>query len=131
MEEEAEESDEEIYDIPGRIKKTSINDRVPKTSRVDIVRSPVLTVEVNGKISLWTADCGAEASLIEEEECRRLGLTVEPTHQRARWGDGKTWLQTIGEVHFTAKIGSHTLKFSGLVVQRGMDTPVLAGAPQY
>ena len=89
----------------------------------------MLIVEVNDMESEWTLDCGAEANLIEEAECIRLGLTIVTTRQRAKWGDGKTWIRTIGEVHFTAKRGHHTLRFSGLVVRQGMDTPVLAGAP--
>ena len=96
---------------------------------MDVVRSPVLTVAVNSITSTWTLDCGAETSLIEKTECNRLGLTIRPTRQRAKWGDGKTWVHIVGEVHFTASRDHHLLTFEGLVVERGLDTPVLAGAP--
>ena len=69
---------------------------VSSTHRVDIVKSPVLTVAVNSTTSDWTLDCGAETSLIEKSECERLGLTIHPTRQRAKWGDGKTWVHIVG-----------------------------------
>ena len=96
--------------------------------RVDIVPSPVLRVNRNGRASFWTLDCGAEASLITEEECQELNVKILPTHQQARMADGTTHLQTVGEAHFTAQHGHHNLFFSGLVV-KSLDSPVLAGMP--
>ena len=96
--------------------------------RVDIVPSPVLRVRRNGKASFWTLDCGAEASLITEEECLELNIRILPTRQQARMADGSSRLPVIGEVHFTAQWGHHDLIFSGLVV-RNLDSPVLAGMP--
>ena len=96
--------------------------------RVDVCSSPVLEVSVNGKISKFTLDSGAEANVILEQECNRLGLHISPTSQGATQGDGKTPLNTIGEVHFTASRGHHKLVFSGLVVKQ-LVTPALAGMP--
>ena len=95
--------------------------------KVDVDASPILAVSVNGLISRFTLDSGAEASVIEEAECLRLGLNIKPTTHRATQGDGKTPLDTVGEVHFTASRGHHELSFSGIVV-RCADSPVLAGA---
>ena len=95
--------------------------------KVDVDASPVLAVSVNGITSHFTLDSGAEASVIEEAECARLGLNVKPTTHRATQGDGKTPLETVGEVHFTARRGHHELVFSGIVVKYA-DSPVLAGA---
>ena len=96
--------------------------------RVDIVASPVLTVTVGSKASNWTIDSGAEADIITVEECHNLGLKYKPTVQGAKLGDGYTKLVIVGEVHFTASWGHHSLQFGGLVAQT-MDSPVLAGMP--
>ena len=103
------------------------NERI-SSRRVDIVPSPVIQVSRKGKASFWTLDCGAEASLITEEECQKLKVKILPTHQRARMADGSSQLPVIGEVHFTAEYGHHNLIFSGLVVS-SLDSPVLAGMP--
>lgn len=95
--------------------------------KVDVDASPLLAVSVNGFTSHFTLDSGAEASVIEESECIRLGLNIKPTSHRATQGDGKTPLDTIGEVHFIAHRGHHKLEFSGIVVKCA-DSPVLAGA---
>ena len=96
--------------------------------RVDIIPSPILSVTVNAHVSEWTLDCGAETNLIEEAECKRIGVKIIPTHQRATMADGKSSLEIAGETHFTATHGHHTFKFSALVVKK-LDTPVLAGMP--
>ena len=88
----------------------------------------MLEVSVNGKVSKWTCDSGAEANCMLEEECDRLGLEVFPTSQGATQGDGRTPLNIVGEVHFTALRGHHKLVFNGLVVKQ-LDTSVLAGMP--
>ena len=102
--------------------------KIPHIGRVDVFASPVLEVSVNSTMSQWTLDSGAEANVITIHECKRLGLDIKPTSQRATQGDGKTPLPTYGEVHFTADRGHHKLFFSGLVVKH-LDAPVLAGMP--
>jgi hypothetical protein len=96
--------------------------------RVDVFASPILEVSINSTMSQFTLDSGAEANIITIEECKRLGVEILPTSQRATQGDGKTPLPTYGEVFFTAYRGHHKLLFSGLVVKQ-LDAPVLAGMP--
>ena len=67
----------------------------PCSRRIDIVASPVLGVSVNEKTANWTLDCGAEANLMTEDECKRLGVKILPTRQRARMADGESQLQII------------------------------------
>ena len=98
------------------------------SKRVDVIPSPVIRVSVRGKQSDITADCGAEADLIAEEEARRLDIEIMPTKQRAKMADGKSQLHIVGEAHFSARRGHHVLEFKGLVV-RHLDTPILAGMP--
>ena len=95
--------------------------------RVDVDASPVLAVTVGGYVLYCTLDSGAEASIMEEEECLRLGLEILPTRHHATQGDGRTPLVTVGEVHFTAMCGHHTLFFSGLVA-KNCENKVLAGS---
>ena len=96
--------------------------------KVDIFASPTLQVNINSTSSNWTLDSGAEANVITQAECERIGLEIYPTNQTATQGDGKTPLPTYGEVHFVAHRGHHKLFFNGLVVKH-LDTPVLAGMP--
>ena len=96
--------------------------------KVDIFASPTLEVTINSTTSNWTLDSGAEANIITQAECERIGLDIYPTNQTATQGDGKTPLPTYGEVHFIAYRGHHKLFFNGLVVKY-LDTPVLAGMP--
>ena len=96
--------------------------------KVDIFASPTLQVDINSTKSNWTLDSGAEANVITQAECERIGLEIYPTTQTATQGDGKTPLPTYGEVHFVAHRGHHKLFFNGLVVKY-LDTPVLAGMP--
>ena len=109
----------------------SVTVETPKPStarRVDIISSPVLTLAVNSVPVEFTLDCGAETSLIAEEECQKIGAPILPTSQRANMADGTSALQTVGETHFTAVRDHHSYKFSGLVVRK-LDCSVLAGMP--
>ena len=105
-----------------------IQEVIPNVRRVDVFASPTIEVSIQPFVSEWTLDSGAEANCIRYDECKRLGLKIEPTSQRATQGDGKTPLPTYGEVHFTAYRGHHKLSFNGLVV-KDLDTAVLAGMP--
>ena len=130
-----EESEEEFPSSPAPSSKKVHNRKITSSSsplcdirRVDVCASPAFEVLVNNLVSTWTCDSGAEANCMEEAEAQRLGLEIIPTSQGATQGDGKTPLNTVGEVHFVARRGHHKLKFSGLVVKH-LDTSVLAGMP--
>ena len=102
--------------------------------RVDIVPSPELPVEVNGKTVVFSCDTGAESTCMKASKCKELGIRIEPTHQRANMADGDTPLETIGEFHHivyrTCPLSGvkHALKFSGLAV-KNLSCTVLAGMP--
>ena len=102
--------------------------------RVDIIPSPVLKVNVHSETAEITLDSGAEATLVSEEECTRLGLKVLPTSQQASMADGESPLKTVGEVHFVAtkyceETGRrHKLSVSGLVIKK-LNCSILAGMP--
>ena len=129
-------SEEDTIDCSGkhhdmssrRVDVLSSDDDTPSARRVDVVGSPMLEVSVKGKTAVMIKDCGAEANLITEKECKRLNIEILPTRQRAKMADGKTQLDIIGEAHFIAKRDHHSLKFGGLVV-RQLDSPILAGMP--
>ena len=130
---ESDDVDSEEEETSGAVKMVSKNLTTVKSvkavsRKVEIISSLILSVKVNNKPSDWTLDGGATSSMIEEEECERLGVEILPTCQRATQADGLTPLPVLGEVHFIASKGHHTFKFSGLVV-RSLDAPVLAGMP--
>ena len=99
-----------------------------QVGRIDVFASPVLNATVNDVPSRWTLDSGSESDCITEEEALRLKLKWKPTSHTATQGDGKTPLNTIGEIHFVAWYGHHRLIFNGLVV-KNLQTPILAGMP--
>ncbi|NRB15972.1 MAG: hypothetical protein HRU29_16410 [Rhizobiales bacterium] len=98
------------------------------TCRVDVIPSPVLHISVGRYVSAFTLDSGAETNLINEKECKKLGVKIHPTLQRANMADGLSPLQTVGEVHFSCVRDHHTFKFNGLVV-KNLNCDILAGMP--
>ena len=128
---EEEDDDESLSNsckVKASKKKTAVVDRV------DIIPSPVLKVNVHSDTAEITLDSGAEATLVSEEECTRLGLKILPTSQRASMADGESPLKTVGEVHFIATKycevtgRRHKLNVSGLVIKK-LNCSILAGMP--
>ena len=112
----------------------SLNNKSSTTCRVDIIASPELIVDINGSKGILSIDTGAESNLITLDECRKKGVKVEPTSQRANMADGETPMETVGEVHFiirriceVSKV-MHQFNFNGLVV-KNLSCSILAGMP--
>ena len=105
-----------------------VRSAIASSRRIDIMPSPVIRVSVGEVDTSMLLDLGAEANLVTEEECHRIGAKILPTNQRALMADGQTSLKTTGETHFSVKFGHHIFKFSGLVVER-LDTALIAGVP--
>ena len=94
-----------------------------RVCKVDIVSSPPLSLTVNNKSTSVLLDTGAESSMILLSECKRLGIKVLPTSQRAFQADGLTPLDIVGEVRFyatrrcEASDVTHKFDFNGLYGQ--------------
>ena len=129
------EDDDDMEKTASSNRKVKVHkSKLASISRVDIISSPVLQITVNEKSANITLDSGAEATMISEDECKRLGLEILPTNQEASMADGDTPLDTIGEVHFVstrfckATRKNHKLHISGLVTAK-LSCPMLAGMP--
>ena len=96
--------------------------------RVSNIQSPILDVMSKSGTMYVTVDCGATANLIRESTARRFGIPIHPATQLAGQADGKSSLDTVGEVHFTVNRGNRSFKFDGLVVKH-LNDDVLGGMP--
>ena len=99
-----------------------------KVRRVSNIQSPILDVTYRSGVLYVTVDCGATANLMRESTARRFGIVIHPATQRAGQADGKTNLDTVGEVHFTVNRGNRSFKFDGLVV-KNLNDDILGGMP--
>ena len=79
--------------------------------------SPIISMYCNSEIVHITLDCGAEAPCILPEECKRLGLKINPPNQFANSID-KRKLDVIGEVRTVFERGPLKLTFEALVIPR-------------
>ena len=82
----------------------------------------------NSEIVHITLDCGAEAPCILPEECKRLGLKINPPNQFANSID-KRKLDVIGEVRTVFERGPLKLTFEALVIRKINGARILAGSP--
>ena len=82
----------------------------------------------NSEIIHITLDCGAEAPLIIPEECKRLGLRIDPPSQLAN-GIDKSKLDVIGEIRTVFERGPLKLSFEALVTPKIDGATILAGSP--
>ena len=75
-----------------------------------------------------TLDSGAEAPLITPEECKRLGIKINPPSQLAN-GIDKSKLEVIGEIRTIFERGPLKLSFEALVIPKIDGATILAGSP--
>lgn len=73
-------------------------------------------------------DSGAETNLVSEQFTIYAQIQIKPTTQGANQADGKTSLDSIGEIDITITHGSHTLHLNALVI-RNLASDVIAGEP--
>ena len=73
-----------------------------------------------------TCDSGAQCTCITHSECKRLGLHIYPSKQKARQLD-KSVIPSLGEVRGSFTRGPVTFHFTALVVTDLNDATVLAG----
>ena len=99
-----------------------------KIRKVKTAPSPVISMYCNSEIVHITLDCGAEAPLIIPEECKRLGLRIDPPSQFANRID-KTKLEVIGEIRTVFERGPLKLSFEALVTPKIDGATILAGSP--
>ena len=135
------ENDDEYYETIQKSDSRSVQVRGPidnenesKISRVDIVSSPCMEIQIGNEEADVTLDTGAESNLIRKSEARRLKLNIQPTTHKANMADGVSPMEIAGEVHFNASRKcpitkkTHTFRFDGLVV-KDLNCSILGGMP--
>ena len=73
-----------------------------------------------------TLDTGSTSNLIRESVVKRYSIQMQPATQCASQADGKTKLNTVGEVHFTVNRDGRSFQFDGLVV-RDLNDDIIGG----
>ena len=106
----------------------TINCENPSIRKVKTAPSPVISMYCNSEIVHITLDSGAEAPCIVPEECKRLGLKINPPNQFANSID-KRKLEVVGEVRTVFERGPLKLSFEALVIPKIDGAKVLAGSP--
>ena len=87
---------------------------------------------INGKVAQLALDSGCEGDCIREDECYRLNLEIVPLDNTdtniPTQADGKSILNVIGKVKFTATRDKIMLQFDGYVT-KSLQSPILCGSP--
>ena len=87
---------------------------------------------VNGIVTQLALDSGCEGDCMREDECNRLGLSIEPLDHTdshlPMQADGRSPLNIVGKVKCEPYRGKISLKFDGYVT-KDLQSPVLCGAP--
>ena len=100
----------------------------PIIRKVKTAPSPVVSMYCNSEIVHITLDSGAEAPLIVPEECKRLGIKINPPSQLAN-GIDKSKLEVLGEIRTIFERGPLKLSFEALVIPKIDGATILAGSP--
>ena len=104
-------------------------DGVIRISKVDIEKSPVLSVTCGDQTVHLVIDTGAEANLMNHRKAKSLKvLSLKESKQKLVQADGDTPLEVLGEIHAIFEKGDHELNFNGLLV-KDLASDVIAGAP--
>ena len=101
--------------------------QVTVSRRVQICKSPTLTMQYMQFSVPVMLDSGGETNMIKEAVLWRMGGSLLPTKQSALQADGIT-LKVKGETSFEMRFDEKRFKFTGLVVE-DLDVDILAGQP--
>ena len=99
---------------------------VVRIRKVNVYKSPILSLSFNGITVHVDVDTRATSSCMSFKMASKLGLNVQATNHTAVQVDGGTPLQAIGKVHTTFYRGNKPLTFSGLVIET-MSVDILGG----
>ena len=102
--------------------------QVTVSRRVQVCKSPTLTMICQRYSIPVMLDSGGETNMIKESIVIMLKLSVTPSDQSALQADGKTPMTVKGETSFKLHFDSKSFLFSGLVVE-DLDVDILAGQP--
>ena len=93
---------------------------------VDVNASPVLVLNKDNKTYPFVLDTGCTGSLVPKPVADSLGVSIEPTKQRAKGADG-TPLNVIGQINVTLHRKNKPYQLFALVCTDDVD--LLAGMP--
>ena len=100
----------------------------PSSRRVQINKSPTISMYYHHHSVTLTLDSGAETNMIKESTAKSIGARISASTQTALQADGKTSLKVKGETKLQLTRENKLFVLEALVIE-DIDTEILAGVP--